>query len=169
MFRDLGDNSTSETWFPNKYIEDEIKKKVDKTIEQLASDEMAYDIRQYIDSIKHAPSWVGKIKNDINKLLVHREYIDFFIQIYIQWRSDNSIEWLPHFEKMALSQFKVYIEAEKTTQCIVCNNCNMSIFIPNSNVKEGVFCILQMLRIHTSLRKWTKKDQFHIVLRDTNE
>ena len=67
---------------------------------------------------------------------------------------------------MAFSQFKVYIEAGKTTQCIVCNNCNMSIFIPSSNVKEGVFCILKMLRIHTCLRKWNKKDQFHIIIRD---
>ena len=75
---------------------------------------------------------------------------------------------LPHFEKMALSQFKVYIEVEKTTQCIVCNNCNMSIFIPYSNVKEGVFCILQMLKIHTGLRKWTKHDRFHILLKKMN-
>ena len=75
---------------------------------------------------------------------------------------------LPHFEKMALSQFKVYIEAEKTTQCIVCNNCNMSIFIPYSNVKEGVFFILQILRIHTGLRKWTKKGRFHIILKNMN-
>ena len=67
---------------------------------------------------------------------------------------------------MALSQFKVCIEAEKTTQCIVCNNCNMIIFILYPNVKEGVFCILQMLRIHTGLRKWTNKDIFHIILRD---
>ena len=44
----------------------------------------------------------------------------------------------------------------------------MSIFIPSSNVKEGVFCILQMLRIHTGLRKWTKKDRFLIILRDMN-
>ena len=113
MFRDLDGNSTSETWFPNKYIEDEIKKKVDKMRKQLASDEMTYDIRQYIDSIKHDPFWVGIIKNDINKLLVNHEYIDFFIQIYIQWSSNNSIGCLPHFEKMALSQFKVYIEAGK--------------------------------------------------------
>ena len=138
MYRYLDVNSTSETWFLNKYIRGEIKKKVDKTRDQLESDEMAYCIRQYIDSLKHDPSWVGLINNDINKLLVNREYIDFFIQIYIQWSSDNSIECLPHFEKMALSKFKVYIEAEKTTQCIVCNNCNMSIFIPYSNVKEGV-------------------------------
>ena len=75
---------------------------------------------------------------------------------------------LPYFEKMALSQFKVYIEAGKTTQCIVCNNFNMSIFIPSSNVKEGVLCILQMLRIHTGLHKWTKKDRFHIILKNMN-
>ena len=48
-------NPTSENWFPNKYIEDEIKQKVDKTIVQLAGDEIAYDIRQYIDSLKHDP------------------------------------------------------------------------------------------------------------------
>ena len=83
-------NSTSETWFPNKYIEYDIKKKVDKTREKLASDEMAYDIRQYIDSLKHDPSWVGRVKKYINKLLVNREYIDFFIQIYIQWSIDKA-------------------------------------------------------------------------------
>ena len=45
MFRDLDVDPTSETWFLNKYIEYEIKKKVEETREQLASDEMAYDIR----------------------------------------------------------------------------------------------------------------------------
>ena len=109
MFRDLDGISTSETWFPKKYIEDEIKKQLDKTRDELASDEMAYDIRQYIDCLQHNPSWVGRIKNYINKLLVNREYIDFFIQIYEQWSSDNSIKCLPHFEKMAFSKFKVYI------------------------------------------------------------
>ena len=135
MSRDLDGISTSETWFPKKYIEDEINKKVDKTRDELARDEIAYDFRQYIDCLQHHPFWVGIIKNDINKLLVNCEYIDFFIQIYEQWSSENRIKCLPHFEKMALSQFKVYIEAGKTTQCIVCNNCNMSIFIPSSNVK----------------------------------
>ena len=113
MFRDLYGISTSETFFPKKYIDDEIKKKVDKTRDQLASDKMAYDIRHYIDCLQHDHSWVGRINNDINKLLVNREYIDFFIQIYEQWSTYNSIKCLPHFEKMALSQFKVYIEAEK--------------------------------------------------------
>ena len=128
---------------------------------------MSYDIRPYIDSLKHGPFWVGRITNDINNLLVNREYIDFFIQIYIQWSSDNSIECMPHLEKMALSQFKVYIEAGKMTQFCVCNHCNMSIFIQSSNDKEVFFCILQMLRIHTGLRKRNKKDRFHMLLCDS--
>ena len=74
---------------------------------------MAYDIRHYIHCLQHYHSWVGIIKNDIHKLLVNREYIDFFIQIYEQWSTYNSIKCLPQFEKMALSQFKVYIEAEE--------------------------------------------------------
>ena len=121
---------------------------------------MAYDIRQYIDSLKQDPFWVGRIANDINKLLLNPEYIDSFIQIYIKWSSDNSIECLPNFEKIALSQFKVYIESEKMTQCFVCDNCNMSIFIQSSNVKEGVFCILQMLRIHTGLKNLIRRINF---------
>ena len=44
----------------------------------------------------------------------------------------------------------------------------MSIFIPSSNVKEGVLFILHMLRIHTGLRKWTKNDRFHIILKKIN-
>ena len=54
------------------------------------------------------------------------------------------------------------------TQCIVCNNCSMSIFIPSSNVKKGIFYILHMLRIHTGLRKWNKKDRLHNILHDMN-
>ena len=66
----------------NKYIENEIKKKLDKKRGQLASDEMGNEIRHYIDYLNHDPYWVRRITNDINKLLVDREYIDFFMQIY---------------------------------------------------------------------------------------
>ena len=95
----------------------------------------------------------------------------------MQWSKDNGytssnqkliIECLPHFDKLALSQFKVYIEVETMTHCYVCDNCQMSIFIQSANVKEGFFCILQMLRIHTGLRKWNKKNRYHILLRDNN-
>ena len=89
------------------------RKKLTKTRDQLASDKMAYGIRNYIHCLQHNHFWVGRINNDINRLLFNREYIDFFIQIYEQWSTYNNIKCLPHFEKVALSQFKVYIEAEK--------------------------------------------------------
>ena len=89
MFIDLYFNPTLETWFPNKYIEDETKKKLDKTRVKLANDEMENEIRHYVESLNHDPQWVRRITNDINKLLVDREYIDFFMQIFIQWIKDN--------------------------------------------------------------------------------
>ena len=100
---------------------------------------MENEIQHYIDSLNHNPQWVGRMMNDINKLLVNREYIESFMQIYMKWNSDNSIECLPNFEKLALSQFKVYFEVEKMTHCYVCDNCQMIIFIQSANVREGIF------------------------------
>ena len=46
---------------------------------------------------------------------------------YMKWSSDNSIECLPHFWKMALSQFKVYIEAEKCLN-VLCATTVIGVF-----------------------------------------
>ena len=54
------------------------------------------------------------------------------------------------------------------THFYVCDHCQMSIFIQSANVKEGFFCILQMLRIHTGLRKWNKNNVYHIHIRKNN-
>ena len=96
------------------------------------------------------------------------------MQIYMQWSKYNDytssyqkliIECLTHFEKLALSQFKVYIDVETMTHCYVCNNFQKRIFIQSDNVKEYFFCVLQMLRIHTGLRKWNKTNVYDIHLR----
>ena len=50
---------------------------------------MGNDIRHYVESLNQDPQWVRRITNDINKLPVDREYIDFFMQIYMQWIKDN--------------------------------------------------------------------------------
>ena len=88
---------------------------------------MENEIRRYVEYLNYDPQWVRIITNDINKLLVDREYIGFLVQIYMQWSKDNGytssnqtliIECLP----LALSQFKVYIEVETMTHCYVCDN-----------------------------------------------
>ena len=81
VFRNLYVDPSSDNWFPNKYIEADIKKKLDKARGQLASDEMENEIRHYIDSLNHDLQWVMRITNDLYKLLVNHEYIDFFIYI----------------------------------------------------------------------------------------
>ena len=48
MFNNLHIDPTSENWFPNKYIEADIKNKLDKTRGKLASDEMENEIRHYV-------------------------------------------------------------------------------------------------------------------------
>ena len=53
------------------------------------------------------------------------------------------------------------------THCYVCNNCQKSIFIRSTKVKV-FFCILQMLRIHTGLRKWKKNNVYDKHLREIN-
>ena len=100
-----------------------------------------------------------KISIEIYKFLINREYTFFLMQMYTQWSKDNGytssfrkliITHLPSFEKLDLSQFKLYIEAQTTTQCFVCRNCKKTILI---RFDEDFFCILHMLRIHTGLRK----------------
>ena len=51
------------------------------------------------------------------------------------------------------------------THCYVCNNCQKSIFIRSAKVKERVFRISQMLKIHSGLRKWNKNNVYDIHLR----
>ena len=150
MFINLHDVPTSENWFSNKYIEVDIKKKLDKTREQLASDEMENEIRDYVESLNHNHHWVRRITCDINKVLVDREYIYLFMQIYMQWSKDNGytssnqkliIECLPHFERLVLSQFKVCIEVETITHCYECHNCQKIFSFDLLMLKKG-FCIL---------------------------
>ena len=91
-----------------------------------------------MEYLNHNPSWLKKISIETDNLLINREYIDFFMQIYMKWIKDNGstssfqtliITRLPRLEKLALSQFKVYIETEKMTQYFVCCNFQKTILI----------------------------------------
>ena len=70
------------------------------------------------------------------------------MKMYMQWIKDNgytsssrtlSILCPTRIEKLALSQFQLYIETGKTTQCFVCRNCKKTIFIRAAEVKEKFF------------------------------
>ena len=62
MFRDFDGISTSVTFFPKIFIDDKIKKRVDETRDQLASDKMAYYNRHYIHCLQHDHFWMGELR-----------------------------------------------------------------------------------------------------------
>ena len=98
------------------------RRKLEETNRQLTGDEMKNETKHYVEYLNHNPNWLKKISIEIDKFLINHEYIDFFIQIYMQWiKDDGSTSYfqtlifprLPCFEKLA--KFKVYIETETTT------------------------------------------------------
>ena len=83
---------------------------------------MEMETKNYVEYHNHDPNWLKKISIEIDKLLVNCEYIEFSVQIYMQWSKDSGstssfrtliFPRLPRFEKLALSQLQFYIEAEK--------------------------------------------------------
>ena len=72
---------------------------------------MENETKHYMEYINHYPNWLKMITIEIDKFLVDCEYIDFFVQIYMQWIKDGGsassfqkliIPRLPSFEKLAL-------------------------------------------------------------------
>ena len=103
--------------------------------------------KHYIESLNRNPNWLKTITIEIDKLLIDCEYIYFFVQMYMQW-SDGStsafqnliIPRLPCFEKLALSQLKLYIEIETMTQFSVCCNFKKTILIRSA--EGNIFFVL---------------------------
>ena len=101
-----------------------------------------------MEYLNHNPNWLKTITIEIDKLLVYHEYINFFMKMYIQCIKDDGstsssqtlhIPRLPRFEKLALSQFELYIESQTTTQCFVCHNWKKTIIIQASEGEEIIF------------------------------
>ena len=145
MFKDLNEVPLSDDWFPYEYIDTEVKKKIDKTNRQLAGDEMEKETKHYVEYLNHDPNWLNKTSIEIDMLLINSEYIELFIQMYMQWIKDESsdssfltliIPRLPRFEKLALSQFMVYIETETMTHFCVCCNFQKTILIGSTEGKD---------------------------------
>ena len=86
---------------------------------------MEKDTKHYVESLIHDPNWLKKITIYIYKFVIDIEYINFFMQMYMQQNKDDGstsffrtliISRLPRFEKLAQSQFQLYIEAQTLTQ-----------------------------------------------------
>ena len=106
---------------------------------------MEKETKHYVEYLNHDPNWLKMITIEIYKLIIDREYINFFIIMYMKWSKDNghnssfwtlTIPRLPRFEKLALSQFQLYIEAQAKTQCFVFRNFKKTILIRSAEGKK---------------------------------
>ena len=128
-----------------------------------------------MESINHNLNWLKTILIEIDTFLINYDDINFFMKIYIQWSKDDGsnsssrtliIPCLPRFEKLDLSQFQLYIEAQTMTHCFVCRNFIKTVAV---QAAAGKFvCILHMLSIHTDLRKWSKTNLSDLHLNKMN-
>ena len=100
-----------------------------------------------MEYLNHDPNWLKNITIEIDNFLINHEYIEFFMQNYIKWSKDGGstssfqtliIPRLPRFEKLSLSQLKVYIETETMTHFCVCCNFQNTIIIQSNEGKERV-------------------------------
>ena len=99
------------------------------------------------------------------------------MQMYMQWSKDDGsnlssqiliILRLPSFDKLDLSQFQLYIEAQTINHCFVCSDFKNTIVIRDAAGKEKVFLIFNRLMIHTWLWKWSKTNLFDLYLKKMN-
>ena len=148
LFKDLNEVPQSDDWFPYEYIDAEVKKKIDENKRQLAGDEMKKETKHYVESINHDPNWLNKISIEIDKLFTNCKYIEFFIEMYIQWNKDDGytssfrtliIPHLPCFEKLSLSKFRVYIETDTMTHFLFAVILKRLFSFDMPKLKKGFF------------------------------
>ena len=85
MFRNLNEVPPSYDWLTYEYIDSEAKKKLDKTKGRLSGDEMEKETKLYVECINHDLNCLKTINIEIDKFFIDCEYINFFVQIYMQW------------------------------------------------------------------------------------
>ena len=83
MFKDLNEVLLSYYWFTYEYIDAEVNNKLGKTKGRLAGDEMGKETKHYMESLNHGPNWLKTRTIEIDKFLIDRDYMNFFVQIYI--------------------------------------------------------------------------------------
>ena len=83
-FKYLNEVPQSDDWFPYEYIDSEVNMKLDKTKGWLVGYEMEKENKNYLESLNHDTNWLKTITIEIDKFLINREYINFFMQIYTQ-------------------------------------------------------------------------------------
>ena len=89
---------------------------------------MEKETKHDVESLNHDPIWLKTIIIEIDKFLINHEYINFFMQIYMQWRKeDGSTSSFQKFIILCLPRFEKWI-------------CRNSSYILNPKQRLRVLC-----------------------------
>ena len=72
MFKYLNEVPPSDDWFPYKYIDADVNKKLHNTKGQLSGNEIEKETKHYVESLNNDPNWLNTITTEIYKLLIDR-------------------------------------------------------------------------------------------------
>ena len=50
---------------------------------------MENETKRYVESLNRDPIWLKNITIEIDEFLIDREYVEFFMQMYMQWIKEN--------------------------------------------------------------------------------
>ena len=84
MIKYLNEVPPSDYWFPYEYIDADFNKKLDKTKGQLTVNEMEKETKNHVKYLNHNPNWLKTITIEIDKFMIDIEYINLFMQMYMQ-------------------------------------------------------------------------------------
>ena len=73
MFKDLNEFPQSDDWFPYKYIDAEVKKRVYKTKGRLAGYGIEKETKHYVEYFNHNHNCLNTINIEIDKSLIDHE------------------------------------------------------------------------------------------------
>ena len=177
LYNALDTESREKNWFSMEYVRARVVARVTETKQSLQVPNRKKNIQKYIKVLSHNSKWLSSVCEDINRLLMERDYIKFFIDMYMQWVGDDGslsvshkldIQRLPRFESFAFSQFQVYLDSENSKQHFHCRNCKRVYFIQYTDSKANTFSIMHLLRLHTGVRKFCRRNLYDLHLEAMN-
>ena len=138
---------------------------------------MEKETKHYVEYINHDTNWFKTITIEIDKFPINREYVDFFMQIYIQWNKDDGLLHLSENSSFHvclllrnwLCHNSSYILKRKQCFSVLCAVLFKRLFsFDLIKVNKSFFVLLHMLRIHTVFRTLSRRNVYDLYLLKMN-
>jgi hypothetical protein len=171
LFSILNKPFNDPSFFPASFIEKAVQDLLSQN-RKLMEEQGEAEVKVYMQFVD-----LSDIDKDIDRYLFNRNYLGFFLDLYVDWSNDYSETTISQqknpfkllrFEKLALQQLHFYYDTRSHHTCFVCKNCNRTFKIGVGFSKDAVFVIMHLLRLHIGVRKFKGDNTFDLHLKDVN-